>query len=136
MLRAERYTAVGFGASNDTGLGSGLRRERSGLSVLCVGEGCGVPDVGAREWQGETAICSGDSGGPALNSSLEVTGIASRSAYQCSTPIYASLFAHAAWLRQQALRVAQARGSPAVGWAAAPQLSKGCEARILSAPAL
>ena len=134
VLRAQPYTAVGYGAVNDAAVGSGVRRERGALPVFCVGGECGVPDVGPREWQGETAICVGDSGGPALDSSLQVIGIASRSAYQCSSPVYASVGAHAAWLRAEAVRVAQARGLTPVRWASPPPEFPPPDTDVVSRP--
>jgi len=86
--RDETYRAVGFGAIDGDGTGSGLRRQRGGLRVDCVGDGClAVYEVQLNEWMGETGVCAGDSGGPALDEQGRVMGVTSRGGDGCTTPI-------------------------------------------------
>lgn len=88
----EAYTAVGYGLTA-TGQPSGSRMQRAGLSVACQPGTCG-DGVESTEFVGETGICSGDSGGPALDESGKVLGVVSRGGPGCSEPIYGSV---AAW---------------------------------------
>lgn len=120
--KGEEYSALGFGASVDTGEGFGLRRRRDGLFIACVGTHCGVPDVGAREWQGTHAICRGDSGGPALDVDGRIIGVASRSAARCEDPIYVNVAEVGAWLRQAGIKAADLLGEAAPAWTRLPTL--------------
>jgi hypothetical protein len=64
---AELYSAAGYGATDDFGTDSGIRRRRDYLTVDCVGLACPVPFDIRTEWRGEAGTCVGDSGGPALD---------------------------------------------------------------------
>jgi hypothetical protein len=87
----EEYTAVGYGvnASGDSNHG---RMELDGLTIACQPGSCG-DGVEASEFRGETGICSGDSGGPALDADGKVVGVVSRGGPDCSTPIYGTVTA-------------------------------------------
>lgn len=87
----EIYTAVGYG-ENDAGLPTATRLERQGLSIACQPGSCG-DGVESTEFLGETGICSGDSGGPALDADGKVVGVVSRGAADCDTPIYGTVTA-------------------------------------------
>lgn len=87
----ETYTAVGYG-ENDLGLPATTRLERQGLSVECEPGTCGE-GVEATEFVGETGICSGDSGGPALDQDGKVVGVVSRGGPDCGTPVYGTVTA-------------------------------------------
>ncbi|HEU4538284.1 MAG TPA: trypsin-like serine protease, partial [Polyangiaceae bacterium] len=94
----EPYRVVGYGAADGEGDGLGPRRERSGLSVTCVGGVC-PPGVEPGEWRGEAGICSGDSGGPAFDAQGRVIGIVSRGrSDSCDAPIYSSVYRWRDWL--------------------------------------
>jgi hypothetical protein len=88
----EAYTAVGYGVTA-SGEPSGSRMQLGGLSVACEPGTCG-DGVESTEFLGETGICSGDSGGPALDAEGKVLGVVSRGGPECSEPIYGSV---AAW---------------------------------------
>jgi hypothetical protein len=88
----EGYTAVGYGLTGN-GEASGSRMQLAGLSVACQPGSCGE-GVESTEFLGETGICSGDSGGPALDADGKVLGVVSRGGPECSEPIYGSV---AAW---------------------------------------
>lgn len=118
VRRGEAYRAVGLGVYNAGGRGVGTRRERGGLSVDCAGAGCDSAGVGSHEWRGSDAICSGDSGGPAIDEGGRLVGIVSRAnSSDCSKPIYASVYAWRGWLRDEALAAARVGNYPAPTWA-------------------
>ncbi|MFW5739375.1 MAG: S1 family peptidase [Myxococcota bacterium] len=112
----EQYIALGFGATNDQGSGSGRRRILENLFIDCVGNCSTFYVNNAREWQGDTGICQGDSGGPALDMQGRVVGVVSRGAMGCAMPIYGSVFAWSDWIRDTALQAAQAGGYEPAPW--------------------
>ncbi len=83
----EEYFAIGYGATTQSGAGAGERRRRDDLFVYCVGKPC-PSFVGETEWIGDTGICNGDSGGPALDLQNRVAGVTSRGMTGCDEPIY------------------------------------------------
>jgi hypothetical protein len=87
----EVYTAVGYGA-NESGSPTGRRMMRPGLTIACEPGSCGE-GVESTEFRGETGICSGDSGGPALDADGKVVGVVSRGGPDCSTPVYGTVTA-------------------------------------------
>ena len=96
----EAYTAVGYGQDlpGDAGIaGAGARRGRSGLKVECAPGTCGV-GFEADEFGGNEGICSGDSGGPALDADGKVVGVVSRSGDTCNHPIYGSVASWKDWI--------------------------------------
>lgn len=93
----DRYRSEGFGADPTSGLPPGDLRSRNGLRVLCEPGSCGR-ETGAEEFAGETGLCPGDSGGPALNDSGAVVGIAARGSKTCEQPIFTALSGWRSWL--------------------------------------
>jgi hypothetical protein len=87
----ELYTAVGYGL-NGAGASTGSRMQLSGLTIECQPGSCGE-GVESTEFRGETGICSGDSGGPALDDDGKVVGVVSRGGPDCSTPVYSTVTA-------------------------------------------
>lgn len=112
----EGYSAVGYGATDDAGSGSGTRRRLDGLTVDCVGAGCGLTSITAEEWRGETGICKGDSGGPAIDASGRVAGVTSRGSIGCESPIYGDVFSRAAWLKDSVAYAAGVGGYVPPEW--------------------
>lgn len=102
----ESYRAVGYGldAAGDAGT-SGTRRMRAGLKVECVAGKCGQ-GVDSSEFAGGAGLCSGDSGGPALDAAGRIVGVASRSADGCARPIYGSVASWKDWLVSVATQAA------------------------------
>jgi hypothetical protein len=114
----ESFVAVGFGATDDQGSGTGTRRRREGLVANCTGEsGCANPAVKPSEWEGNEGICHGDSGGPALDAFGRVMGVTSRGYPGCSSPIYGDPRAYAGWIREATLYGAQLGGYDPPLWA-------------------
>ena len=126
----EKYSAIGYGDDLDGGIG--YRHRRDGLAVQCVGSACTLlgpdlkPAVVATEFEGETGLCGGDSGGPAVDASGLLFGVTSRaSATTCTTPIYSRLDSHAPWLQAQAIKAAEWGGYELPAWAYTPLPSDG-----------
>jgi hypothetical protein len=115
VQRGDAYTAVGFG-DTPTVSGQGTRRSRAGLAVSCTPEDCDAPGaIEAAEFQGGDGVCSGDSGGPAIDADGRVVGIASRSE-DCSASVYSAVSGWRDLIRDVAGRAARAGGYPAPNW--------------------
>jgi hypothetical protein len=112
----ERYYAVGYGQQGDSG-SSGARYRRDNLSVKCSGQGCSLYGIPASEWLGETGVCQGDSGGPAVDDANRIIGVASRGSQGCETPIYGSVPAWAAWIKETTIYAAGVAGIEPPAWA-------------------
>jgi MYXO-CTERM domain-containing protein len=119
LVADELYAAAGYGVTSDAGNGSGLRRRRDDLAVECAeleceGVGAYVKDS---EWIGDEGICSGDSGGPAIDLQNRVVGVTSRGGPNCSSPIYGSVHSWGDWIKQTAIHAAELGGYEAPTWA-------------------
>jgi hypothetical protein len=114
----EQYTAIGYGVTSDTsGQGSGTRRRREGLEVVCIGDECtGWTSVQTSEWQGNAGVCQGDSGGPAIDSAGRVVGVVSRGLAGCSDPVYARISSWKDWIVEVTAEAAEDGEYPAPGW--------------------
>lgn len=115
VRRGEVYTAVGFGNVNDQS-GAGTRRMRENLEAQCDSGSCSGFGISRNEWQGETGICSGDSGGPALDAEGRVIGVVSRGGAGCSTPIYGAITPWKNWITEVALDAAAKGGYEPASW--------------------
>jgi hypothetical protein len=113
----EVYSAVGYGAQDDQGQGSGERRRRDGLVLDCVGAACDQESVADTEWVGDEGTCKGDSGGPALDALGRVLGAVSRGMSGCQSPIYGGVYAWRDWIMEAGIAAADAGGYPAPHWA-------------------
>lgn len=120
----EIYHAIGYGATDGAGNGSGTRRRIDNLEVQCVGRGCPIWTATASEWSGQTGVCSGDSGGPAVDEWGRVVGVASRGGPNCSRPVYAGVEPWADWIMDESISAADRadidRPSWAMGWPTHP----------------
>jgi hypothetical protein len=115
VKRNDPYTAVGFGDTPDAS-GQGTRRSRTGLEVSCAPEDCDAPgNIEPTEFQGGDGVCSGDSGGPALDARGRVVGIASRSV-NCTGSVYSAVSGWREFIRDVAGRAARAGSYPAPEW--------------------
>jgi hypothetical protein len=124
VSRGEVYTAIGYGGVRDDGTGSGVRRSRRDLRVLCAGSDCGTA-VATEEFLGQVGTCEGDSGGPAIDETGRVIGVLSRGGDDCTQPIYGSTTAWARLLVLAARSAAESGGYTAPDWATAPPTAPG-----------
>ena len=114
VVPGESYTAVGYGVNED-GDSTGRRMQRAGLEIACEPGSCG-DGVESTEFRGETGICSGDSGGPALDADGKVVGVVSRGGPDCSIPIYGTVTAWRDFLTKTAKEAANFGGYEAPYW--------------------
>jgi MYXO-CTERM domain-containing protein len=110
----EKYTAVGYGL-NEAGHQTGSRMVLGDLSIECQPGSCGE-GVESTEFRGETGICSGDSGGPALDADGKVVGVVSRGGPDCSTPVYSTVTAWHDFIIDTAKDAAKLGGYAAPFW--------------------
>lgn len=112
----ETFTAVGYGTSSTGGIGT--RRVLGDVPVVCVGEGCMIPEVQDTEWVGgNDAFCRSDSGAPAIDADGQVIGVVSKGINPCSTPVLSSLHAWRDWLQGVGQRAAETGGYSPPSWA-------------------
>jgi trypsin len=125
----EEYYAVGYGQTFDSDQApSGTRYRRDQLHVQCVGAACNDFGINEKEFLGETAVCSGDSGGPAMDMVGRVSGVASRGAPGCEFPIYSHVFGWGQWIKDTTVYAANLGGLEpppwATGWPTDPAYSQ------------
>jgi hypothetical protein len=102
--RGEFFTAVGFGSALEAG-SPGVRRALGGLEILCGPDDCEAPDLlTSTEFVGQQGVCDGDSGGPALDTSGRVVGVASRATENCGLAVYSAVSPWRDWITSVALR--------------------------------
>jgi hypothetical protein len=115
VVTGEGYAAVGFGSTKD-GSGQGVRRSRADLATSCGDEDClARTNLAPNEFAGGEGVCSGDSGGPAIDSDGRVIGIASRSV-DCTGAVYSAVSSWRDFIRgvtEEAVRLGE---YPAPDW--------------------
>jgi MYXO-CTERM domain-containing protein len=91
----ELFDAIGYGIQNpndNQGSTAGYRMRVDDNLVGCVGaQQCNGTGATGTEWAAEAPICSGDSGGPALDSQGRVIGVVSRGDPDCTVGIYSAV---------------------------------------------
>ena len=115
----ESFDAVGYGITNpnDTaGATFGQRLRVNGLNVLCVGNACTNLGGTRTEWGAVTPVCSGDSGGPALDDAGRVIGVASRGNSDCDSALYSSVASWKSLVVDTAIDAATAGGYSPPSW--------------------
>jgi len=87
VTQGESVTVVGWGATEDADLPSS-RVQRAGVTVVMVGPGATTSGgaLGDREFIASESVCSGDSGGPAFDSSGALVGVVSRGPVNTALP--------------------------------------------------
>lgn len=141
----EAFSAVGYGRDEALeGTPSGVRKRLDDLEVVCAGDACLDVDVRSNEWIGSLGACPGDSGGPALDGAGQVIGVVSRGLGGCTSIIYGDVASRAAWLKAEAIAVANASHQAPPEWApcdetnpcTAPPTDEVESTCAISAPAL
>ena len=92
----EVFAAIGFGLQDpldETGETAGHRMSVTNAKVFCEGVECGTDIVKEGEFIASSPVCSGDSGGPALDKDGRVGGVTSRGDDKCTVGIYTTVSA-------------------------------------------
>jgi hypothetical protein len=118
IAKGDTYTAIGYGATDDGSTGAGTRRIRKDLAVSCVGKACDPTIVTKTEFVGETGVCHGDSGGPALDAEGRVAGVVSRGKLGCDAPVYGHVRSFADFIKDTAVIASGWGKYEAPAWAA------------------
>jgi hypothetical protein len=119
----ELFTAIGYGlqdAQDMTGETAGHRMVKSGAQVSCEGTQCGLEIVTAGEFIAKSPVCSGDSGGPALDEMGRVCGVTSRGDEACTIGIYSSVAAWRDFIVEKTFEAADSGGYEPPTWAGDP----------------
>lgn len=117
------FAAVGYGLrdpNDEEGRTVGQRMSVSDAQVYCTGTGCGSELVTSSEWIADSPICSGDSGGPALDQNGRVSGVTSRGDAECTVGIYSSVYAWRDFIRSAAFDAAGIGHYDPPAWAGQP----------------
>ena len=115
-VAGESYVALGYGI-DERGNRTAGRMLLDGLVVQCSAGRCSGFDLADTEFMGQEGVCSGDSGGPALDPERRVIGVLSRGSDPCGTPVYGSVAAFSDWMTKTALAAADAGGYEPPFWA-------------------
>jgi hypothetical protein len=119
----EQFAAIGYGLqdpNDERGETIGHRMRVNDAMVFCTGASCGADFVTQDEWIGESPVCSGDSGGPALDGEGRVAGVTSRGDPQCTLGIYTSVHAWRDFISRGAHDAAASGGYSPPTWAGEP----------------
>jgi MYXO-CTERM domain-containing protein len=134
-IARERFSTVGYGLTNpDDPASDGTRQRADGSVVRCSREDCVELSDGAirsSEWASVDApICSGDSGGPALDEQGRVFGVASRGDLDCEIAVYGDVSSWAPFIADTALAAAEIGGYEPAAWAAEGASMEVAESQI------
>lgn len=119
----EVFAAVGFGLQDpgdETGETAGHRMGVANAKVFCEGTACGTDLVLEGEFIADAPVCSGDSGGPALDKSGQVSGVASRGDAKCTVGIYSSVSAWKEFIIEKTFTAASSGHYKPPTWAGDP----------------
>jgi MYXO-CTERM domain-containing protein len=122
VVANESFDAVGYGITDPDdvqGATFGQRLRVNGLDVLCVGTACGNLGGSRTEWGAVTPVCSGDSGGPALDTAGNVIGVASRGNADCDSALYGAVASWGSLIRDTAIDAADDGGYAPPTWTGA-----------------
>jgi hypothetical protein len=129
----EPFSTVGYGLTSvDDPSSDGTRQRADGSAVRCSGEECvslSGGSIRSSEWASVDApICSGDSGGPALDEEGRVFGVASRGDPNCQIAVFGDVSNWAPFIIDTALDAAEAGDYSPPEWVlegAAPSAESG-----------
>jgi hypothetical protein len=118
----ELFSTVGYGLTVlDDPASDGTRQRADGSAVRCSREECVALSDGAihnSEWASVDApICSGDSGGPALDEQGRVFGVASRGDLDCEIAVYGDVSSFGEFIVDTALYAADLGQYAPPSWA-------------------
>lgn len=119
----DEFLAIGYGLQDPddlTGETAGQRMSAGGASVFCAGAACDTDIVQAGEWIAESPVCSGDSGGPALDEGGRVAGVTSRGDAACTIGIYTSVYAWRDFIKDKTFEAADEGNYQPPTWAGDP----------------
>jgi Trypsin len=119
----EGFLAVGYGLQNpedETGETAGQRMVSTEAQVFCDGVACGTALVGDTEFIANSPVCSGDSGGPAIDGNGFVSGVTSRGDVKCTVGIYSSVAAWKDFIVEKTFVAAQSGNYVPPAWAGTP----------------
>lgn len=116
----ERFSASGYGLTGPSPrASSGVRMRIDDQNVACTAGSCSAPGdlVRATEWVArDSGVCSGDSGGPALDGDGKVIGVASRGTEDCADIIYGDVASWREHILEVALEAAEEGGYEVPFW--------------------
>jgi MYXO-CTERM domain-containing protein len=124
----DEFVAIGYGLQDpddENGSTAGHRMSVTGASVFCTGMTCGTDIVAQGEWIADSPVCSGDSGGPALDENGHVAGVTSRGDADCTLGIYTSVYAWSDFIKDGAFDAAARGGYAPPAWAGEPPPGNG-----------
>jgi Trypsin len=119
----EVFAAIGFGLQDpkdETGETAGHRMSVTDAKVFCEGAACGTDLVKEGEFIADSPVCSGDSGGPALDKDGRVCGVTSRGDEKCTVGIYSSVSAWRDFIIEKTFVAAESGHYNPPAWAGAP----------------
>jgi MYXO-CTERM domain-containing protein len=117
------FKAIGYGLQNpndETGETAGHRMIATDAQVFCQGTACGTDIVLEGEFIAEAPVCSGDSGGPALDENGRVSGVTSRGDEKCTVGIYSSVAAWKDFIVEKTFEAAESGHYNPPTWAGKP----------------
>lgn len=123
-LRAhEVFAAIGYGLqdpADQNGDTAGHRMSVTNAEVFCDGKACNTDMVTEGEFIADSPVCSGDSGGPALDQDGRVSGVTSRGDEKCTVGIYSSVYAWRDFIIEKTFDAAESGHYTPPAWAGPP----------------
>jgi len=119
----EVFAAIGYGLQDpgdETGETSGHRMGVTNAQVFCEGSACGTDLVLEGEFIADSPVCSGDSGGPALDQNGRVSGVTSRGDEKCTVGIYSGVSAWSDFIIEKTFAAATSGHYTPPAWAGKP----------------
>jgi len=119
----EVFAAIGYGLqdpADETGETSGHRMTVTNAQVFCEGSACGTDIVLEGEFIADSPVCSGDSGGPALDKNGRVSGVTSRGDEKCTVGIYSGVSAWSDFIIEKTFEAAASGHYTPPAWAGKP----------------